>query len=202
MEFAQDHAGTPRRRVARRPASIFGRSLGFGAVTGGAIGLLIALTLVVIPTVTGATGGAGSGVLTSLGALVFVGSYAIGFGAIVGLVCGFVASIPLLIAQEIATSKPRPPVRGRSARPGLRRSVAGLIGGAGAALVPLGLAIANLAGHDAGAAGFFGWFATAVFFLGMLLAPYVVYGSPPKRRKPIGRRPAGMTAGPDLHSAE
>ncbi len=123
MESAQDHAGTPRRRAARRPASIFGRSLGFGAVTGGAIGLLIALILVVIPTVTGATAAAGSGVLTSLGALVFVGSYAIGFGAIVGLVCGFVASIPLLIAQEIATSRLRPPVRGRSARPGLRRSV-------------------------------------------------------------------------------
>ncbi len=179
---------SPRRRAGWRPASIVGRSLGFGAVTGAGVGCVIGLLLVAIPGLAGASGGGGTGILTILVGLVATGSLGAGFGAVIGLACGFVASIPLLIVQECAsvtTRQPtRQPARGPGAPTGIRRTVAGLIGGGGAALLPAGLGFRELTRHSAGGAAFLFWLAAVAFFLGLLLGPYVVYGNPPRRRKP------------------
>jgi len=83
------------------------------------------------------------------------------------------------------------------------------------ALLPLGFAIRGLLVHSVSGALVLVWFATMVFFLGLLVGPYVVYGSAPKRRKPTsgtrarvtgadrrsGRDGTGRSDGTDLHSA-
>jgi hypothetical protein len=199
-----------------RPASIVGRSLGFGAATGAIVGFVIAVVLSGLGAAGLASGPGGPGRLEAfLAGLLWVGAFAVGIGAFIGVACGFVACIPLLLAQECARVRARPPARGTSAPPGVTRAAAGLIAGTGAALLPLGFAIRALLVHSVGGALTLAWFATLVFFLGLLLGPYVVYRGAPKRSKPARGKPARVTGadrpsgrdgtgdsdGTDLHSA-
>ncbi|HEY2641299.1 MAG TPA: hypothetical protein VGI66_15625 [Streptosporangiaceae bacterium] len=205
-----------RREPDWRPASIVGRSLGFGAATGAVVGFVIALVLSGVGAASTASGPGGpSGLEDFFAGLLWVGAYAVGIGAIIGVACGFVACIPLLLAQECARVSTRPAARGAGAPPGVSRAAAGLIAGTGAALLPLGFAIRGLLVHSVSGALVLAWLATVVFFLGLLLGPYVVYGSAPKRRKPTsgtrarvtgadrpsGRDGTGDSDGTDLHSA-
>ena len=160
------------RRAVWEPGQIMPRALGYGAITGGGIGLTIGLVL------TAVSGGV-------LAILVIVGLVV---GMLAGIVCGLPAGVVLLCTGAVlaARTPAQNGLAGRRRVP-VHATAMSLAAGAGAALAPLGIATYFEAAGNIWPAHFY-LFATAVLFvLGAPFGPAVAYG--PARRREQTRPP-------------
>lgn len=162
---------------------MLGRCVGYGAGAGVLIGFVVLLTLYCIGFAeSGSVGLAG---LEFAAPAVVI---ALGSGAVIGMVCGLVAFIPLLVAGECDRSLGVSADGRRTLR--IRRVRAALYAGGGAALLPAGLATLTSVWHEQ-------WRAVPLFFVGSMalcggfaLGPQVMYGPAGKwlARRPRLRR--------------
>ena len=168
-----------------RPGRVVARSAGLGA----AYGALIGFVVILVPTVVAGIAGGG---LSVLAVLVLGGFCAAGIGAVVGMACGLVASVPLLLAAGSARTRDQ---AGRPRLP-INRWRASLTGGIGAVLLPGALLV------TAEVLGAYGWaficffVGAAAFAAGAALGPYVLYGKRGQSRRGAGRPAPGGRARP------
>jgi hypothetical protein len=161
------------RQAVWEPGQIMPRALGYGAITGGGIGLTIGLVL------TAVSGGV-------LAILVIVGLV---FGVLAGIVCGLPAGVVLLCAGAVLAARTPAPIglAGRRRVP-VHAAAMNLAAGAGAALSPLGIATYFAAAGNTGLAHLYLFAAAVLFALGTPFGPAVAYG--PARRKEQTRPPS------------
>jgi hypothetical protein len=141
--------------------SIVLRSLGYGAGYGAAAGTALLAVSSLYSAVVDHD-------VTWLGAAIMFSVFAAILGAVVGVACGLVGGIALVVLRQ----------RAAASRAGTR-----LIAGAGAALVP-GVCTALLNRPDAVVLGLALSLTLMTFGIGVAIGPRVLYGRPPRRRRP------------------
>ena len=163
------------RQALWEPGQIIPRALGYGAITGGGIGLTVGLVLAAV------SGG-------ELAILVLFGPVV---GVLAGIICGFPAGLVLLCTGEMLAAR-TPAQQGPAPRRRVpvHAAAMSLAAGAGAALSPLGIATYFAVAGDTGPAYFYFFAATALFVLGAPFGPMVAYG--PARRRVQTSPPGGQ----------